>query len=182
MQQAGAVVAGETAEPVDDFTEDLLDALAADDSPLSAMDTQPIFVKSTNPEETLDPRAAFTHEQTVEAVREKYRLHASDTGSSQVQVAVLTARIQYMTSHMQKNKKDYSSLRGLTAMVPHGVDSHARPRHVLRLKFPPRADGRGEGPRFHGPPSRTLGSPISPRALAAPNPPRALAAPHAHRS
>ena len=35
----------------------------------------------------------------------------------QVQVAVLTARIAYMTKHMQENKKDYASLRGLTAMV-----------------------------------------------------------------
>jgi len=35
----------------------------------------------------------------------------------QVQVAVLTARIAYMTKHMQENKKDYASLRGLTRMV-----------------------------------------------------------------
>ena len=35
----------------------------------------------------------------------------------QVQIAVLTARIQYMTKHMQENKKDYASLRGLTRMV-----------------------------------------------------------------
>jgi small subunit ribosomal protein S15 len=34
-----------------------------------------------------------------------------------VQIAVLTARIGYMTTHMQQNKKDYASLRGLTAMV-----------------------------------------------------------------
>ena len=109
--------AGEAAAPVDDFTEELLDALAADEAPLSAMETQPVFVKADNPDETLEPRLAFTNEQSVEAMRQKYRLHASDTGSAQVQIAVLTARIQYMTSHMQKNKKDYASLRGLTAMV-----------------------------------------------------------------
>ena len=34
-----------------------------------------------------------------------------------MQVAVLTARIAYMTKHLQENKKDYASLRGLTAMV-----------------------------------------------------------------
>ena len=47
----------------------------------------------------------------------RYALHENDTGSAQVQVAVLTARIAYMTKHMQENKKDYASLRGLTAMV-----------------------------------------------------------------
>ena len=50
-------------------------------------------------------------------MRSKYMLHENDTGSSQVQIAVLTARIAYMTKHMETNKKDYSSLRGLTAMV-----------------------------------------------------------------
>ena len=47
----------------------------------------------------------------------RYALHDNDTGSTQVQVAVLTARIAYMTKHLQENKKDYASLRGLTAMV-----------------------------------------------------------------
>merc|ERR1711988_599823 len=54
---------------------------------------------------------------SVEDMRNKYKLHDGDTGSSQVQIAVLTARITYMTKHMQQNKKDYASLRGLTAMV-----------------------------------------------------------------
>uniref|UniRef100_X5CVA9 30S ribosomal protein S15 n=1 Tax=Tisochrysis lutea TaxID=1321669 RepID=X5CVA9_9EUKA len=80
------------------------------------METQAVFVKSENPE-VLEPRVAYTNFQSVEEMRQKYRLHASDTGSAQVQIAVLTARIQYMTAHMQKNKKDYASLRGLTAMV-----------------------------------------------------------------
>jgi small subunit ribosomal protein S15 len=104
-------------EAVDDFTEDLLEALAADEVPLSSMETQVSFVKSDNPAEVLEPRPAYTNDKEVEAVRQKYRLHASDTGSSQVQIAVLTARIQYLTSHMQKHKTDYASLRGLTAMV-----------------------------------------------------------------
>merc|ERR1719213_343693 len=55
----------------------------------------------------LEPLESYTNEQKVLAMREKY----------QVQIAVLTARTQYMTAHMNKNKKDYASLRGLTAMV-----------------------------------------------------------------
>eukprot|EP00967_Tisochrysis_lutea_P120155 scaffold196759_cov33-Tisochrysis_lutea.AAC.1 len=117
MDEAAEAAAAPPAEPVDDFTEDLLDALAADEVPLSSMETQAVFVKSENPDEVLEPRVAYTNFQSVEEMRQKYRLHASDTGSAQVQIAVLTARIQYMTAHMQKNKKDYASLRGLTAMV-----------------------------------------------------------------
>jgi small subunit ribosomal protein S15 len=107
------------ASAADDFTEDLLDALAADETPMGEVDSSmpAVFVKSDNPAEMLDPRVAYVNEQAVEALRTKYKLHANDVGSAQVQIAVLTARIQYMTTHMQQNKKDYASLRGLTRMV-----------------------------------------------------------------
>jgi small subunit ribosomal protein S15 len=100
-----------------DFTEELLDALAADEVPLSAMDSQPAFVKADDPEETLEARVGYVNSQLVDEFRKKYQLHETDSGSSQVQIAVLTARISYMTTHMQQNKKDYASLRGLTRMV-----------------------------------------------------------------
>ncbi|KAL1514658.1 hypothetical protein AB1Y20_003748 [Prymnesium parvum] len=104
-------------ESLTDFTEDLLDALAADDSPLSEMDASPGFVKNSEAEEQLEPLASYTNAMTVEDAKMKYRLHENDCGSSQVQIAVLSARIQYLTTHMQENKKDYASLRGLSAMV-----------------------------------------------------------------
>jgi small subunit ribosomal protein S15 len=65
----------------------------------------------------LDSLSSYSNSITVEAMREKYKMHENDSGSAQVQVAVLTARIAYLTKHMQENKKDYASLRGLTAMV-----------------------------------------------------------------
>ena len=46
-----------------------------------------------------------------------YRRHETDTGSPQVQVAQLTERINQLTEHLQKNKKDHSSRRGLLMMV-----------------------------------------------------------------
>lgn len=114
VQQAGDADASAT----DDFTEDLLDALAADESPLGEIDSMPaVFVKDENAAEMLEPRVAYVNEQAVELLRNKYKLHENDVGSAQVQIAVLTARIQYMTTHMQQNKKDYASLRGLTRMV-----------------------------------------------------------------
>ncbi len=50
-------------------------------------------------------------------VMEVVRLHDKDTGSSDVQVALLTERINSLTEHLQKNKKDHSSRRGLLIMV-----------------------------------------------------------------
>ena len=47
----------------------------------------------------------------------EYRLHDNDTGSPEVQVAVLTTRIQGLTEHLKENKKDYSSRRGLLKMI-----------------------------------------------------------------
>lgn len=48
---------------------------------------------------------------------EKYRTHEKDTGSPEVQVAILTERINGLTSHLKTNKKDNHSRRGLLGMV-----------------------------------------------------------------
>lgn len=48
---------------------------------------------------------------------ETFKLHAKDTGSADVQVALLTERINHLTEHLQTNKKDHSSRRGLLMMV-----------------------------------------------------------------
>jgi small subunit ribosomal protein S15 len=46
-----------------------------------------------------------------------FKLHEQDTGSADVQIALLTRRINHLTEHLQKNKKDHSSRRGLLMMV-----------------------------------------------------------------
>jgi small subunit ribosomal protein S15 len=48
---------------------------------------------------------------------EQFRLHEKDTGSADVQIALLTERINSLTNHLQSNKKDHSSRRGLLIMV-----------------------------------------------------------------
>jgi small subunit ribosomal protein S15 len=48
---------------------------------------------------------------------EEFRLHNSDTGSADVQVALLTTRINNLTAHLKTNRKDVSSRRGLLMMV-----------------------------------------------------------------
>jgi small subunit ribosomal protein S15 len=55
-------------------------------------------------------------EQRVELI-EKYRTHESDTGSPEVQVALLTGRIVELTEHFKEHKHDHHSRRGLLKMV-----------------------------------------------------------------
>jgi len=109
-----------TAEPEafnEAFADDLLDALAAEEPDLAAPTVEGgVFVTADGADE-LAPLASYVNYLTIEEAKLKYKTHEADTGSAQVQVAVLTARIAYMTKHMQENKKDYASLRGLTAMV-----------------------------------------------------------------
>ena len=48
---------------------------------------------------------------------EQYKLHDTDTGSPEVQIGLLTHRIQYLTEHLKVHKKDHHSRRGLLMLV-----------------------------------------------------------------
>lgn len=48
---------------------------------------------------------------------EKYKLHENDTGSPEVQIAILTERINHLNEHLKLHKKDHHSRRGLLKMV-----------------------------------------------------------------
>ncbi|MBP6914458.1 30S ribosomal protein S15 [Candidatus Parcubacteria bacterium] len=48
---------------------------------------------------------------------EKYKLHEKDTGSAEVQVALLSEEIEKLLEHLQKHKKDFHSKKGLLKMV-----------------------------------------------------------------
>ena len=52
-----------------------------------------------------------------EKIKKEYQIHPKDTGSADVQIALLTDRINGLTEHLQGNKKDHSSRRGLLMMV-----------------------------------------------------------------
>ena len=60
-----------------------------------------------------------------EEITSSIRLHATDTGSSDVQVALLTERIRHMTDHLRTHRKDHHSQRGLMKIV-------GRRRRLLR--------------------------------------------------
>jgi small subunit ribosomal protein S15 len=66
----------------------------------------------------------LTKEKTDELTA-AHRLHETDTGSTDVQVALLTERIRYMTDHLREHRKDFHSRRGLMMLV-------GRRRRLLR--------------------------------------------------
>ena len=55
--------------------------------------------------------------QVKQEVIHKHRIHDGDTGSSEVQIALLTKRIEHLTQHFQTHVKDHSSRRGLIKIV-----------------------------------------------------------------
>ncbi len=65
----------------------------------------------------------MTKEQKIEII-EKFRLHEKDKGSSEVQIALLTFRINELNEHLKVHKKDHHSRRGLLKMV-------GKRRHLL---------------------------------------------------
>ena len=67
---------------------------------------------------------------------EKFRQNENDTGSSEVQVALLTARINHLTDHLRAHPKDFHSRRGLLKMVGQrkGLLNYIRDRDVVKYR------------------------------------------------
>jgi len=55
--------------------------------------------------------------ESKKEIIEKYKLHDADSGSAEVQIALLTERIRQLTEHFQTHKKDHASRRGLLKLV-----------------------------------------------------------------
>ena len=60
----------------------------------------------------------ITKEEKTAIIKE-YATHEGDTGSPEVQIAILSARIANLTEHLKANKKDFHSRRGLQKMIGH---------------------------------------------------------------
>ena len=65
----------------------------------------------------LEPRDMPLHTDKKSELIDKFRTHESDTGSPEVQIALLTERIGYLTEHFKTHTKDHHSRRGLLRMV-----------------------------------------------------------------
>ncbi len=59
---------------------------------------------------------ALTQKRKQELIGE-YQIHETDTGSAELQIALLTERINQLTEHLKANQKDHSSRRGLLKMI-----------------------------------------------------------------
>jgi small subunit ribosomal protein S15 len=55
--------------------------------------------------------------ENKEKIKKEYRTHDTDTGSPEVQVAILTRKVEYLTEHLKVHKKDHHSRTGLLKMV-----------------------------------------------------------------
>ena len=76
-------------------------------------------------------------ESTAKAtIKKEYKLHDRDTGSPEVQVALLSKRIKDLTDHLQGHVKDFSSRRGLIVMVSkrRRLLDYLRSKHEERYK------------------------------------------------
>ena len=56
-------------------------------------------------------------QDSKKALVERFRIHPTDSGSTEVQIALLSDRITYLTEHYRSNRKDHSSQRGLLVLV-----------------------------------------------------------------
>ena len=57
--------------------------------------------------------------EVKQTIIEQYAMHEGDTGSPEVQIAILTSRIANLTEHLKANKNDFHSRRGLQKMIGH---------------------------------------------------------------
>ena len=77
----------------------------------------------------------MTKDQKTDVITQN-RIHESDTGSPEVQIAILTKRINYLTEHLKIHKKDHHSRRGLLKMVGarRGLLNYVKDRDYARYK------------------------------------------------
>ncbi len=69
------------------------------------------------PQRGVTPAELVMDQATKATIKADYQLHDRDTGSVEVQVALLSTRIKELTAHLQSHKKDHSSRRGLIVLV-----------------------------------------------------------------
>jgi small subunit ribosomal protein S15 len=102
-------------------------------------------------ERKLGGKDTMLNRQKKERIIQKFRTHKSDTGSAEVQIAILTAEIKELSKHLKDHKKDFSSRRGLLRKVSQrrrqlrylrkdNEKSFAKLIKVLKLKAPKQGD------------------------------------------
>ena len=108
----------------DDDDDDILNGAAEDiDSPadedylVTVGELEGDDQEDVGMEDDGEPPAWYSSQQRQEELRTKHKRHDKDTGSPEYQVAGMTERIAYLTKHLQQHPKDFSTRRGLLALV-----------------------------------------------------------------
>ena len=75
-------------------------------------------------------------QESKQQLIEKYRINENDTGSPEVQIAILTERINHLTEHLKVHKKDFHSRRGLLKMVAQrrGLLNYLQKKDIQRYR------------------------------------------------
>lgn len=104
----------------------LPDPLASMNEKAESQDEEEMFtLESINDDDLSDvvvleecqPPQFYINAQNIAEARAKFKIHESDTGSPEYQIATLTMRIKYLTNHLRVHPKDHASTRGLLKMV-----------------------------------------------------------------
>ena len=74
--------------------------------------------------------------KTKQSIIEEYKTHEGDTGSPEVQIALLTYRINHLNEHLKTHKKDHHSRRGLLKMVGQrrGLQEYLKKKDIERYR------------------------------------------------
>jgi small subunit ribosomal protein S15 len=103
LSDLGEISAGEESIPAEDYIVNVGDLESDDDEDGISDDGE--------------PPAWYSSAERINALRIEHRRHEGDTGSPEYQVAGMTERINYLTSHLKMHPKDFSTRRGLVALV-----------------------------------------------------------------
>lgn len=100
-----------------DEEESDIDSPPADDYIVNVGDLEGDDEEDAGSQDDGEPPAWAVLEERLKEAREQHRRHENDTGSPEYQIAGMTERIAYLTKHMQQHPKDFSTRRGLVALV-----------------------------------------------------------------
>lgn len=89
-----------------DATEEQMEMAQDDDDEEDYSDVEPC-----------SPPQYVLNQEAIAVAREKFKRHETDSGSPEYQIATLTTKIGYLTTHLKTHPKDFSSTRGLVKMV-----------------------------------------------------------------
>jgi small subunit ribosomal protein S15 len=101
----------------DDAVNDLVDSPSADDYIVNVGELETEDDQDAGIEDDGQPPDWAVSAQRIQEARLAHRRHDTDTGSPEYQVAGMSERINYLTKHLQMHPKDFSTRRGLVALV-----------------------------------------------------------------